>query len=253
MRGPAGVTMCVRGEQLKAANCGGNGVAALLKVYLTAKQAVMSRGFAWEIEWQAQRHLDQVDETEFLREAAWTVLSAGFREAVVRRLFGPISEAFLGLSSASAIHANREHCRRAALRVFNHRGKINAILEIASMVHTMGFEHVHEKIQQEGVQFLQKLPYIGRITAFHLAKNLGLPVVKPDRHLQRIAAATGFRSPQELCQLISDHLGEPVQVVDVVLWRYATLFSDYVSVFTAMCDSSCSNGSPYDATSASYR
>lgn len=212
---------------------GGNRAAPLLDVYLTAKETVVARGFAWEIDWQEERSLDRVDESEFLRESAWTVLSAGFREAIVRRLFGPICEAFLGMRSAAVIQANRARCRRAALKVFNHRRKVNAILDIASIVDAMGFDRVRLQIEQEEVRFLQTLPYIGTITAFHLAKNLGLPVVKPDRHLQRIAAAAGFRSPQELCQLISDHLGDPIQVVDVVLWRYATLFTNYVTVFAA--------------------
>jgi len=219
---------------------GGNGSAALLDAYLTAKDAVVARGFAWEIDWQAERRLDRVGESEFLRESAWTVLSAGFRETVVRRLFGPVCEAFLGMRTATAIQANRARCRRDALKVFNNRRKVNAILDIASIVDEMGFDHVRRQIEQEEVRFLQTLPYIGPITAFHLAKNLGLPVVKPDRHLQRIAAAAGFSSPLELCQLVSERLGEPVQVVDVVLWRYATLFPDYVMVFAASRDSFCS-------------
>jgi len=214
----------------------------LLDVYLTAKEAVVARGFAWEIDWQAERRLDRISESDFLRESAWTVLSAGFREAVVRRLFGPVCEAFLGMQSAAVIQANRARCRRDALKVFNHRRKVTAILDIASIVDEMGFDRVRRQIEQEEVRFLQTLPYIGSITAFHLAKNLGLPVVKPDRHLQRIAAAAGFSSPLELCQLISDHLGEPVQVVDVVLWRYATLFADYVMVFAASRGRSCSRG-----------
>ena len=242
MQGPVDVSMRGGCEERLPATSGANGADALLDVYLNAKEAVVARGFAWEIDWQAERRLDRIDESEFLRESAWTVLSAGFREAVVRRLFVPVCDAFLGMRSAAVIQANRDRCRRAALRVFNHRGKVNAILDIASIVDKMGFERVRRKIAQEEVQFLQTLPYIGSITAFHLAKNLGLPVVKPDRHLQRIAAAAGFRSPQELCQLISNHLGEPVQVVDVVLWRYATLFSDYVMVFTATRDRSCSRG-----------
>ncbi len=242
MQGQGTVSTCAGHEEHMAATSGGNGAAALLDVYLTAKEAVVARGFAWEIDWQADRRLDRIDESGFLRESAWTVLSTGFREAVVRRLFVPICDAFLGMRSAAVIQANRARCRRAALKVFNHRRKVNAILDIASIVHEMGFERVRRQIEQEKVRFLQTLPYIGSITAFHLAKNLGLPVVKPDRHLQRIAAAAGFRSPQELCQLISDHLGEPVQVVDVVLWRYATLFSDYVMVFTASRDCAYSRG-----------
>ena len=227
-------------EERMTANIGSNGAAAaLMDVYLTAKETVVARGFAWEIDWQADRRFDRIDESDFLRESAWTVLSAGFRETVVRKLFDPLCDAFLGLRSAAVIQANRAGCRRAALKVFNNRRKVNAILDIASVVDEMGFESVRRHIQHEDVRFLQTLPYIGSITAFHLAKNLGLPVVKPDRHLQRIAKAAGFSSPQELCQLISAHLGEPVQVVDVVLWRYATLFSNYVMVFAALpgpCD-----------------
>ena len=97
-----------------------------------------------------------------------------------------------------------------------------------------GFEVIRRRIQEEDNRFPQTLPYLGSITAFHLAKNLGPPVVKPDRHLQRIAEAAGFRSPRDLRALISYHVDELVQVVDVVLWRYATLFSDYVAVFAAV-------------------
>ncbi|HEV8620105.1 MAG TPA: hypothetical protein VGQ79_03680 [Nitrospiraceae bacterium] len=206
----------------------------LLDMYLTAKEAVVTRGFAWEIDWQAERRLDRIDESEFLRQSAWTVLSAGFRETVVRRLFVPICDAFLGLQSAAVIQANRLGCRRAALAVFNNHRKVDAILDIACVVADSGFEVIRRRIQEEDVRFLQTLPYIGSITAFHLAKNLGLPVVKPDRHLQRIAKAAGFSSPREMCELISHRLGDPVQVVDVVLWRYATLFRDYVTLFAAV-------------------
>lgn len=218
---------------------------ALLDVYLTAKEAVIARGFAWEIDWQEERRIDRIDEADFLRESAWVVLSTGFRDSVVRRLFGPFCEALLGMQSAAAIQANRERCRRDALKVFNNSRKVTAVLDIASIVDDMGFERVCRQIEQDNVRFLQTLPYIGPITALHLAKNLGLPVVKPDRHLQRVAAAAGFSSPRELCRAISERLGDPLQVVDVVLWRYATLFSDYATVFRASRGCSCSEkGTP---------
>ncbi|MGH8580191.1 MAG: hypothetical protein ACREVK_08760, partial [Gammaproteobacteria bacterium] len=166
------------------------------------------------------------------------VLSAGFRESVVRKLFNPISDAFLGWRSAAVIHANRAGCKQAALHVFSNERKVNAILDIAGTVAECGFDVIRNRIQEDGVPFLQTLPYIGSITAFHLAKNLGLPVVKPDRHLQRIAEAAGFGSPHELCEVIADRVGEPIQVIDVVLWRYATLYSNYVVVFAALSTAS---------------
>ena len=211
----------------------------LFDTTLTVKDAIVALGFSWKMDWQAERRFDRVRESDFLREAAWTVLSAGFRESVVRKIFGHICDAFLDWQSAALIQAQRADCRRAALHVFNNHRKVDAILNIACVVADSGFEVIRRRIQEEDVRFLQTLPYIGSITAFHLAKNLGLPVVKPDRHLQRIARVAGFGSPREMCELISHRVGEPIQVVDIVLWRYATLFPDYMAVFAAVprpCD-----------------
>ena len=206
----------------------------LIDIYLSARAAVIAHGFAWEIDWQAERRLELIKESDFLRESAWTVLSAGFRESVVRKLFRPISKAFLEWRSAKIIHERRRECKEAALQVFGNERKIAAILNIVAIVAQRGFGAIRQRIEENGVFFLQTLPYIGPVTAFHLAKNLGLPVVKPDRHMQRIAAAAGFRSPFELCQQIASQTGDPIQVIDIVLWRYATLFPNYVDVFTSM-------------------
>ena len=84
------------------------------------------------------------------------------------------------------------------------------------------------------------------MTCFHLAKNIGYPVPKPDRHLQRIAKAFGFCQTMDLCTAIATILEEPVQVVDVVMWRYATIDPDYLKRLRRMT----SRGS---ARLASYR
>jgi len=69
--------------------------------------------------------------------------------------------------------------------------------------------------------------YIGPVTCFHLAKNLGVDVVKHDRHLVRYASYMGFRDATELCEMISRITGDRVAVVDLVLWRFATLMPAY--------------------------
>jgi hypothetical protein len=203
-------------------------------LYLTAQDAVISHGFAWEIDWQAERRFDRIQESEFLRESAWTVLSAGFRESVIRGLFASLSEAFLNWHSAKLIHERRRDCKVAGLQVFGNERKIEAILDIAALVAECGFGSILKQIGEDGVPFLQTLPYIGPVTAYHLAKNLGLPVVKPDRHMQRMARAAGFRSPLEMCEVIANRVGDPIQVIDIVLWRYATLFSNYVALFACL-------------------
>jgi hypothetical protein len=66
----------------------------------------------------------------------------------------------------------------------------------------------------------------------HLAKNLGLPVAKPDRHLVRIAGAAGYPNVDALCKDISEITQHPPSVVDVVLWRFATIQPSYLDSFT---------------------
>jgi hypothetical protein len=58
----------------------------LAVLYLTAKERVIEAGFADEIDWQEEVSLEDLDESTFLRESAWVVLSSGFRETVLRGL-----------------------------------------------------------------------------------------------------------------------------------------------------------------------
>ena len=194
---------------------------------MEAKEFVIRAGYAAEIDWQCEVNLDCVTETYFLREAAWVVLSCGFREANVRRCFAGVSDAFLGWCDARRIDARRKRCEERAVAVFRNRRKVRAIGEIVSTVAKDGIEQIRERVRVRGVEYLQQLPYMGPVTSYHLAKNLGVAVVKPDRHLVRIADLTDFGSPLEMCARVADAVGDSVGVVDVVLWRYATLRNDY--------------------------
>lgn len=199
----------------------------LASMYLDAKRSVVQGGFGWEIEWQASLEFDRLTEPAFLQEAAWVVLTAGMKEAVVRTRFNAVSKAFLDWSSARAIVDSKRQCRQRALSVFNHRAKINAILGIAHRTAALSFEWIRSRILEQGVSYLQRLPFIGPVTSFHLAKNIGLQTAKPDRHLVRIANLFGFPSVQTMCETIAQEVCDSVPVIDVVLWRYATLHFDY--------------------------
>ena len=205
----------------------------LIAAYMTAKESVIEAGYAAEIDWQHQIDFDSVTEQDFLRESAWVVLSAGMRETVVRAKFPAISRAFLGWASARAIVRHSERCRQSALSVFAHEGKIEAILTLAREVSQTGFAKIRECIQEDGTDYLQSFPYLGPATSCHLAKNLGINVAKPDRHLLRIAERAGYSSPSTMCRQISETVGDKDSVVDLVLWRYATLNRQYLATFSS--------------------
>lgn len=204
----------------------------LCSAYWFAKRRVTEEGFRSEITWQQDVRLASITEPTFLSEAAWVVLSAGMRERIVRRVFPGIAAAFLGWSSARNIVQRSDHCVRSALQVFHHERKIRSIVGIAKHVADVGLDGVRRQLVSEGAAYLQVLPYIGPVTCHHLAKNLGLRTAKADRHLTRIAAAAGYSCPIAMCDAIAAQTGDSVSVVDIVLWRFATMCSSYERLFS---------------------
>lgn len=195
----------------------------LASLYMTAKERVIEAGYADEIDWQEEVIFADLDEPTFLRESAWVVLSAGFRETIVRRRFGDVTKAFLDWSSADLIMNERESCRSNALLAFGNQKKIDAIMGIAERVATEGIDMIRKEIRSRGTEFIQELPFMGQITARHLAKNLGVVMVKPDRHLARMAITTGYGTADEMCRTIGEIVGDSLSVIDIVMWRYATI------------------------------
>jgi hypothetical protein len=191
-----------------------------LQLYATARQFV-SEKFPEECRWQASGTPATFTESDFLREAAWVILCSGFKESVVRRIFGYISLCFCDWESAGEILRCRELCRATALSIFGNEKKIQAIIDVAEYVNHKGIEWLKAAVAADPIPVLRALPFIGPVTSFHFAKNLGFETAKPDRHLVRLAQQFGFPDVHTFCALLSQASGDPVRVVDVVLWRYA--------------------------------
>jgi len=102
---------------------------------------------------------------------------------------------------------------------FNHKGKVAAIDHIMNCSIRLFEEY---KNSENKVEYLKSLPWIGDITCWHLAKNLGLNVVKPDRWLVRVANAYNM-TPDGLCDEISKITGETKHTVDLIIWRGCNL------------------------------
>ena len=203
----------------------------LANTYLDIKQYVLDSGFEAEITWQECLSFDRVEEHTILTEAAWVILNSGMREGVIRAKFAGISRSFCNWESALSIQSNRSRCLADASRYFAHPGKLNAIASVADIVAQLGVTHVKDSIRHGSIDYVRTWPYLGPATSYHLLKNLGFDIVKPDRHLLRIAATAGFCSPGILCSAISERIGDRVSVIDLVLWRYATLDRQYLSRF----------------------
>jgi hypothetical protein len=191
----------------------------LARIYLQAKRHVIEHGYIDEIAWQ--HCTGPVTPERFVREAAWVILCSGMSESVIHNLFSRFA-AELGNFKTSWLVGNVEIARFRALYIFNHERKVDSILEIARMVHALGADGLRRRMLEPEI-FLRGLPYIGPVTWRHLAKNLGVPIAKADRHLVRLTEALGRSSVEELCEEVSAWIGDPVPVVDIVFWRWSTL------------------------------
>jgi hypothetical protein len=192
----------------------------LVRAYLAAKRKVIDAGYAREVAWQSMPDFPVTPE-RFMREAVWVILSTGMSAVVVSRLYPRMLEGLGGLDPEWLVR-HRARARAQALDIFGHARKIDSIFDIAERIREMGSEGLCARML-DPEPFLRELPYIGPVTWRHLAKNLGAPVAKSDRHLARFAQVTGRLSVDALCSEISAWLGDPVPVVDIVLWRWSVL------------------------------
>lgn len=198
--------------------------------YIFIKNVVRYCGYEDEITWQENVRFDDLDESSFLKELAWVVLSSGFREQVISNIFGSISNCFFNWESANMIVRYKTKCLNEALKMFNNKLKIQAIIDAACKISERGFTKLKEAIREDPIKTLNQFSFIGPTTVYHLAKNIGLNVAKPDRHLSRIASQEGYPNVQDFCSHVASASGDSVPVVDIVFWRFATIEKDYLKV-----------------------
>jgi hypothetical protein len=124
-----------------------------------------------------------------------------------------------GMSNVVAVRIH-ERCMAAlmtgqpATSVFGHPGKSAAIDRIWA-----DRKQLFDAFRASGepLAFLQTLPWIGPVTSFHLFKNLGGDVAKPDVHLERLAVRDSTTT-ERLCRRLARRTGYRVATVDSILW-----------------------------------
>lgn len=161
---------------------------------------VREAGYGDDIEW-AQNCKPPADADQFAREAIFVICNSGMRFTVARGIFDRVMACL--------------KARKSARAAFGHVGKCEAIDDVWA-----NREEWYRRYMaaEDKVDFCGALPWIGRITKYHLAKNFGAQVAKPDVHLQRLADREGV-TVQQLCERLAEETGLKVPTVDTVLWR----------------------------------
>ncbi len=184
---------------------------SILDFFYRAYEAVSKTDYAFEMDYVDHiEPLEKQTADNFFLEYVWVVLNAGMREQAARKVFDRFCQ------SIRDGHIDFD--------IIRHPTKRKAIEDTFShyTLHFQNLQAIHgEKAQ---IEYLETMPWIGPITKFHLARNIGIDTVKPDRHLVRLAERFGYNTPLEMCEVIKAHNGTKVGTIDVILWRFCNLY-----------------------------
>lgn len=176
----------------------------LLEFFHFAKRKIIEKGYSYEIDSVEKRNFRDTTANDFLSQYCYVVINAGMRNQIAEKIYQKL-------------------CKEGSDTI-GHRGKRIAIKSMS-----LSYEHDFEKLKncktiEQKLEFLVSLKWIGDITKYHLARNLGLDFAKPDRHLERLKVKYGFKDVQIMCKFIAEKTNERIGTVDVILWRYSNLF-----------------------------
>jgi len=171
-------------------------------------------------------HPKKLSADEFAYSVFYVILAGGFSQKTAKKIHKTIVEKMPKNPSVDDL-----------LKIFNNKNKINAICKIWELRQNFCNGFYDCKDLDEKLNYLQKLPHIGKITANHLARNLGENIVKYDIWIQRLGVVYGGNPGvsqkidngkldaeiKKYCDDMFEHLsretGLPIGYVDVVLWK----------------------------------
>lgn len=164
------------------------------------EQAVKRAGFLANIDWTEQLAAP-ADSEELARAAIYVIANSGMKNSVAVPIYDRCIAAL-------------ERARKVR-RVFGHPGKAQAMETIWRKRQELfeGFLIAPDKIE-----FCASLPWVGPVTKFHLARDVGADVAKPDVHLERLARRDRT-TVERLCRRLARQSGYRVGTVDIILWR----------------------------------
>lgn len=171
-----------------------------LRRFQKLEQAVRSAGFAEEIAW-AEQLVPPTNADEFAREAVYVIVNSGMKNTVALGIFERCID--------------RLQAGRSIRRVFKHPGKSRAIEAIWKQRHELFAAYGSA---EDKVRFCATLPWVGPVTSYHLAKDLGADLAKPDVHLARLARRDRT-TVERMCRRLARLSDYRVATVDTILWR----------------------------------
>lgn len=163
---------------------------------------------------------------EFAKTVIYVILASGFRQKTAKEYHRRIMEKLAQNSNYDDLY-----------QMFKNENKIKAIMRVWANRDEFCVGYYKCENLAERLKYLETLPHIGKITAGHLARNLGENSVKYDIWIQRLGVLYGQNPAlyqkvnnanlqpeiKRVCDDMFEHMvretGLPRGYIDVVLFR----------------------------------
>lgn len=171
-------------------------------------------------------HPKKLSPDEFASATVYVILAGGFSQKTAKKIHKIIMNLLPNNPSEYDL-----------LKIFNNKNKISSILQVWNNRREFCGNFYKCNCLEDKLNYLVRLPHVGKITANHLARNLGENIVKYDVWIQRLGVLytgnpalkqkidNGNLSPDIkcVCDEMFNHLehetGLPRGYIDVVLWK----------------------------------
>lgn len=185
---------------------------AATEFFIKAENEVYRMGHGEEIRYFSGIKFEDQSIDTFVNEYIYVILNSGISEKGAHKIHARVVKAMNELRPDWDLEIPRVSWKRYAIRSAVDHGK-------------EWFERV--KKADDKISVIRSLPSLGgEALGYHLARNMGIDCVKPDRHMKRLAKRFGYATPLEMCQDIKDDFEKNIRlgVIDYILWRYCEIF-----------------------------
>ncbi len=203
--------------------------------YFEAALKFVEQHYPEQLETLSSTKFEDVDDNFFFQEYVWVVHATGFSAKAVGKFIPRLLSAYGQWQSLASVEFSE--VMRYVAPVCNNSQKAKAVHATAKLMQKgidgpngIGWD-AWKKANLNSPELLSKLPYIGKVTCFQLARNIGLlEFIKPDLHLVRMAKHWGFKDCVTMCETLQkEHESNsgkrlPLGIIDLVLWYSASVF-----------------------------
>jgi hypothetical protein len=192
-----------------------------VEAYFKAAWAFTTTHHAAELEWLSARDKKSCEVPEdFFEQYVWCVYVSGFNAAIVAAKWPQLTKAWMGFNP----YMCEKNQYLEADKVISNSKKNLEITKISQEIRACGSKFVDRFTRKylDDRYKMQRLPFMGETTSYHLARNLGFDYVKPDLHLTRLMKLFNFGSAEVMCQHVNNRTGCPIPLVDFAMFCYAS-------------------------------